>query len=64
MRIGRVDSHVPVWMSHNTATPLKGILVPREAMLLGPRTNADMQAQRPCMNVTPSPITITHSVNI
>lgn len=51
-------------MSQDKATPLKGILVPREAMLLGPRTNTDMQAQRPCMNVTPSLITIAHSVNI
>lgn len=51
-------------MSHDTATPLKGILVPKEAVLLGPRTNTDMQAQRPCMNVTPSPITIARSMNI
>ena len=38
---GRTDSRVPVWMSHDKATPLKGILVPREATLPGAHTNAD-----------------------
>ena len=61
---GRTDSRVPVWMSHDKATPLKGILVPREATHPGAHTNADTRAQRPCMNATPSPITIAHSMNI
>lgn len=60
----KTDSCVPVWMNHDKATHLKGILVPREAPLPGAHTNADTRAQRPCMNAAPSPMTIARSVNI